>query len=59
MVEEGTRYIRKLVELFRLGTIDYLKVYDLGKKVFRSFDTDCNALLDISEMTLFIDALLH
>jgi len=31
----------------------------MGKKIFKSFDTDCNALLDTNEMTLFIDALIH
>lgn len=36
-----------------------MKVCDLGKKIFKAYDTDCNAVLDYSEMTNFIDALLH
>jgi len=59
MVSEGTRNIRRLVELFKLGTIDYLKICNLGNKIFKSFDTDCNGLLDTNEMAMFIDAVLH
>ena len=59
MLAEGKRNIKRLVEYQKLGKIDYLKVCDLGKKIFKSYDTDCNAVLDTFEMTLFIDALLH
>lgn len=58
-VNEGKKQIKKLVELQRLGKLNYLNVCEHGKKIFKSFDFDGNAILDGVEMKIFLDTVIH
>lgn len=58
-VNEGIRTIKKIVELHRIGKLNYLTVCELGKKMFKSFDFDANAILNEAEMKVFLNALTH
>lgn len=55
-VQEGTRNIRKLVDLYKLNQLDYLQVCDLCRKIHRCFDFDGNASLDKFETKQLLDA---
>ena len=51
---EGNSHIGKLLEYFNNGNLDYLKMCNVGKKIFRCFDFDGNASLDEVELKLLL-----
>lgn len=55
-ITEGRHHIYKLVQQYKLNSLDYLQVCDLTRKLYRCFDLDGNAVLGKIEMKQLLES---
>lgn len=58
-MQNGINLIEKLVQGKKTGTIDYLKVCSIIRKIFKNFDMNENQTLEKDELKLLVDQLLE